>query len=57
MKCYIDEEIFDNYGGAYVYAENEDVAIGMYKEWLLEKGCDYEEVENMEFRVKEFDRV
>ena len=61
MKNYIVEsrrdytEIFDNYVGAYIYAENEDVAIEMYKAWLLENGCDYE-VEDMEFRARELDR-
>lgn len=63
LTCYIVEsrrdytEIFDNYAGSYVYAENEDAAIVLYKDWLLVvKGWSYEEVENMEFRAREVDR-
>ena len=63
MKCYIVEsrrdytEIFDNYVGGYIYEENEDAAIEIYKDWLLVHGCDCEEVEGMEYRAKEYDRV
>lgn len=50
-KSYSD--IFDNYVYDYIYAVNEDVAIEAYKTLLVESGCDVEEVEEMEFRVKE----
>lgn len=46
-------EIFDNYVGDFIWAENEDEALDFYKAWLIENGCDPEEVEEMEFRVKE----
>ena len=50
-------EIFDSYVYDYIYAENEDEAIEMYKTLLIENGCDVEEVEEMEFRVEECGRV
>lgn len=42
-----------NYAGAIVYAETEDEAIELLKEYYIENGCDPEEVEKMEFRVLE----
>ena len=50
-KSYSD--IFDNYVYDYIYAVNEDAAIEAYKTLLVENGCDAEEVEEMEFSVKE----
>ena len=44
-------EIFDNYVGDYIYAETEEEAIELYKAWLIENGCDPEEVEEYEYRV------
>lgn len=61
VKRYIVEsrrdytEIFDNYVYDYIYAENEVAAVEMYKSMLMVQGCDYEELEEMEFRVKECD--
>lgn len=47
-------EIFDNYVGDYIYAETEEEAIECYKEWLVENGCDLEEVEEYEYQVREY---
>ena len=61
MKYYVVEsrrdyaEIFDNYVYDYIYAENEVAAVEMYKSMLMAQGCDQEELEEMEFRVKECD--
>lgn len=63
MKCYVVvsrrdyTEIFDNYANDFIYAENEDAAIETYKMMLIENGCDAEDLEEMEFRVKEYERV
>lgn len=60
MKKYIVEsrrdctEIFDNYLGDYIAAESEEEAIDFYKTWLIENGCDSEEVENFEYQVKDY---
>ena len=59
VKRYIAEsrrsssDLFDNYIYDYIYAENENEAIETYKTLLLELGCVAEELEEMEFRVKE----
>ena len=42
-----------NYAGAIVYAETEDEAIELLKEYYIKNGCDPEEVEKMEIRVLE----
>lgn len=47
-------EIFDNYCGDYVEAETEEEAIELYKQWLIENGCDPEEVEEYEYQVSEY---
>lgn len=60
MKKYIvesrkdDTEIFDNYVGDYIESDSEEEAVKYYKEWLIENGCDPEEVEDMEYQVKEY---
>lgn len=48
-------DIFDNYVYDYIYAENEVAAVEMYKSMLMAQGCDVEDLEEMEFRVKECD--
>lgn len=63
MKRYIVEsrrdytEMFDNYVCDYVYAETEEEAIELYKDWLMCNGCEPEALEEMEFIAKEYDRV
>lgn len=47
-------EIFDNYCDDYIEAETEDEAVELYKAWLIENGCDPEEVEEYEYQVKEY---
>ena len=47
-------EIFDNYCGDYVVAETEEEAIELYKQWLIENGCESEEVEEYEYNVSEY---
>lgn len=47
-------ECFDNYCSDYIEAATEDEAIELYKQWLIENGCDPEEVENYEYRAKEY---
>lgn len=47
-------EIFDNYCGDYVVAETEEEAIELYKQWLIENGCEQEEVEEYEYNVSEY---
>ena len=47
-------EIFDNYCGDYVVAETEEEAIELYKQWLIENGCESEEVEEYEYKVSEY---
>lgn len=49
-------EIFDNYAGDYISAETEEEAIELYKAWLVENGCDPEEVEGYEYQVKEIEK-
>lgn len=49
-------EIFDNYVGDYILAETEEDAIELYKAWLVENGCDPEEVEEYEYQAKEVER-
>lgn len=46
-------EIFDNYVGDYIEAETEEEAVELYKAWLIENGCDPEEVDDYEYQVKE----
>ena len=46
-------EIFDNYVGDYVEAETEEEAVELYKAWLIENGCDPEEVDDYEYQIKE----
>ena len=46
-------EIFDNYVGDYVEAETEEEAVELYKDWLIENGCDPEEVDDYEYQIKE----
>ena len=59
MKKYMVEsrkdctEIFDNYLGDYIEAENSKEAMELYKAWLVENGCDPEEVESWEYKVTE----
>lgn len=50
-------EVFDNYIYDYIYAETEEDAVELYKQWLIDNGCDPEEVEDMEFRVKEVEVI
>lgn len=50
------KEIFDNYVCDYIMAETEEEAIEMYKAWLVENGCDPEEVERYEYQVKEIEK-
>ena len=47
-------EIFDNYCGDYVVAETEEEAIELYKQRLIENGCEHEEVEEYEYNVSEY---
>lgn len=59
MKKYMVEsrkdctEIFDNYLGDYIEAESSEEAMELYKTWLVENGCDPEEVESWEYRITE----
>lgn len=46
-------EIFDNYVGDYIEAETEEKAVELYKAWLIENGCDPEEVDDYEYQIKE----
>ena len=46
-------EIFDNYVGDYIEAETEEEAVEIYKAWLIENGCDPEEVDDYEYQIKE----
>ena len=45
-------EIFDNYVGDYIEAETEEEAVELYKAWLIENGCDPEEVDDYEYQIK-----
>lgn len=47
-------EIFDNYADDYIEAEGEEEAIELYKAWLIENGCDPEEIEEWEYQAKEY---
>ena len=47
-------EIFDNYAGDYIEADNEEEVIELYKAWLVENGCDPEEIEEWEYQAKEY---
>ena len=47
-------EIFDNYADDYIEADNEEEAIELYKAWLIENGCDPEEIEEWEYQAKEY---
>lgn len=47
-------EIFDNYIGDCIVAETAEEAIELYKQWLVENGCDTEEVEEYEYQVSEW---
>lgn len=59
MKKYVVEsrrdytECFDNYVGDYVFAETEVEAAELYKQWLIDNGCDPEEAEEFEYQVIE----
>ena len=44
-------EIFDNYVGDYIEAETEEEAVELYKAWLIENGCDPEEVDDYEYQI------
>lgn len=46
-------EIFDNYVGDYIESETEEEAVELYKAWLIENGCDPEEVDDYEYQIKE----
>ena len=46
-------EVFDNYVGDYIEAETEEEAVEIYKDWLIENGCDPEEVDDYEYQIKE----
>lgn len=46
-------EILDNYVGDYIEAETEEEAVELYKAWLIENGCDPEEVDDYEYQIKE----
>lgn len=46
-------EFFDNYVGDYIEAETEEEAVEFYKDWLIENGCDPEEVDDYEYQIKE----
>ena len=46
-------EIFDSYVGDYIEAETEEEAVELYKAWLIENGCDPEEVDDYEYQIKE----
>lgn len=47
-------EVFDNYADDYIEADNEEEAIELYKAWLIENGCDPEEIEEWEYQAKEY---
>lgn len=47
-------EVFDNYCGDYITADTEEEAVDLYKAWLIENGCDPEEVEEYEYQVSEY---
>lgn len=47
-------EIFDNYCDDYIEAESEEEAVELYKAWLIENGCDPEEIEEWEYQAKEY---
>lgn len=47
-------EDFDNWTGDYIIAEDKEEAVEFYKDWLIENGCEPEEVEEMEYRVSEY---
>lgn len=51
-KNYTD--IFDNYCDDYIEAESEEEAVELYKAWLIENGCDPEEIEEWEYQAKEY---
>ena len=44
---------FDNLIGDYIEAEDSEEAMEFYKAWLVENGCDSEEVEDWEYRITE----
>lgn len=62
MKRYVVEskmnyaELFDNHVGDYIIAESEEEAIELYKQWLIDHGVDVEEVEEMQYTVREYIR-
>ena len=47
-------ETFDNYAGDYIEAETEEEAVELYKSWLVENGCDPEEIDKWEYQKKEY---
>ena len=44
---------FDNLIGDYIEAESSEEAMELYKAWLVENGCDPEEVECWGYRITE----
>lgn len=46
-------EIFDNWVGDYIVAENEEEAIEIAKQWLIDNGYE-EDVEELEYKVSEY---
>lgn len=46
-------EIFDNWVGDYIEAENEEEAIEIAKQWLIDNGYDGD-VEELEYKVSEY---
>ena len=46
-------EIFDNWVGDYTESENEEEAIEIAKQWLIDNGYDGD-VEELEYKVSEY---
>lgn len=61
MKKFIVEsrrdykEIYDNYYGDFIEAETEEEAIELYKAWLIENGCEPDEIEEWQYQVIDYD--
>lgn len=61
MKKFIVEsrrdynEIYDNYYGDFIEAETEEEAIELYKAWLIENGCEPDEVEDWQYQSIDYE--
>lgn len=61
MKKFIVEsrrdcnEIYDNYYGDFIEAETEEEAIDLYISWLIENGCEPDEIEEWQYQAIDYE--